>query len=55
VIIKGVLKNKRRILVGPDAKIGDWIVRHFPATYERVMMIEKQVRARAARRKALEG
>ena len=53
-IMKGVLTNKRRILIGPDAKIGDWIVRHFPATYERVMMIEKQVHARVARREASE-
>ena len=53
-IIKGVMKKKRRILIGADARIGDWIVRHFPATYERVMMIERQVRARAARRQALE-
>lgn len=51
-IIKGVMKKKRRILIGPDAKVGDWIVRHFPATYERIMMIEKQVQVRVAKREA---
>ncbi|MGI9511311.1 MAG: acetoin dehydrogenase, partial [Anderseniella sp.] len=52
VIIRGVEKNKRRILIGRDAKIMDWIVRHFPNSYEKVLGLEKEVRrlykARAA-------
>lgn len=47
-IIKGVLRNKRRILVGADAKIADWVVRHFPETYERILRLEKEVLAKAA-------
>jgi NAD(P)-dependent dehydrogenase (short-subunit alcohol dehydrogenase family) len=37
-IIKAVEKNKRRVLVGPDAYIVDWIVRLFPALYQRIMV-----------------
>ncbi len=44
VIIHGVEKDKRRILIGRDAKIMDWIVRHFPNTYEKVLGLEKEVR-----------
>lgn len=46
-IIRGVEKNRRRILVGPDAKIADWIVRLFPGSYERIMRLEVTVRRRA--------
>lgn len=42
-IINGVLKNKRRILVGNDAKLLDKIVRWFPATYEKILGFEKGV------------
>lgn len=44
LIIRGIEKDKRRILIGRDAKIMDWIVRHFPSTYEKVMGLEKEVR-----------
>jgi butyryl-CoA dehydrogenase len=44
VIIRGVKKNKRRILIGRDAKIMDWIVRHFPNSYEKLLGLEKDVR-----------
>jgi NAD(P)-dependent dehydrogenase (short-subunit alcohol dehydrogenase family) len=37
-IIKAVEKNKRRVLVGPDAYVVDWIVRLFPALYQRIMV-----------------
>jgi short-subunit dehydrogenase len=43
-IIRGVEQNKRRILVGRDAKIMDWVVRHFPGSYEKVLGLEKEVR-----------
>lgn len=45
-IINGILKNKRRILVGNDAKMLDKIVRWFPATYERILGFEKGVIAK---------
>ena len=49
-IIRGVEKNKRRILVGKDARFMDWVVRHFPSTYERVLGLEKIVRHRIKER-----
>ena len=45
--IRGVEKNRRRILIGPDAKIADWIVRLFPGSYEKIMRFEVGVRRKA--------
>jgi len=47
VILQGVEKNRRRILVGWDAKIMDFIVRLFPASYEHIMGLEKTLTAKA--------
>jgi NAD(P)-dependent dehydrogenase (short-subunit alcohol dehydrogenase family) len=46
VMIRGVLKNKRRILVGTDAKVMSLVTRLFPGSYEKLLGIEKAVRAR---------
>ncbi len=35
-ILKAVEKNKRRVLVGPDAYVIDWVVRLLPAAYQRL-------------------
>ena len=35
-IIQGVQRNQRRILVGPDARVYDWMVRLLPTAYQRV-------------------
>ncbi|MBW2509129.1 MAG: SDR family oxidoreductase [Deltaproteobacteria bacterium] len=35
-IIDGVQRNQRRILVGPDARVYDWMVRLLPTAYQRV-------------------
>jgi short-subunit dehydrogenase len=35
-IVKGVKKNKRRVLIGPDAKVYDLMVRLFPTGYQKV-------------------
>ncbi|MGB5222860.1 MAG: SDR family NAD(P)-dependent oxidoreductase, partial [Polyangiales bacterium] len=35
-IIEGVRRNQRRILVGPDARVYDWMVRLLPTAYQRV-------------------
>jgi len=35
-ILMGVIKNKRRVLIGKDAKLLDWVQRHFPNHYQRV-------------------
>jgi NAD(P)-dependent dehydrogenase (short-subunit alcohol dehydrogenase family) len=53
IIIKGVLKNKRRILVGTDAKIMSLLTRLFPGSYEKIMGIEKGVIKTARERQAL--
>jgi NAD(P)-dependent dehydrogenase (short-subunit alcohol dehydrogenase family) len=36
VILDGVLRNRRRILIGPDARVFDWVVRLLPSTYQRI-------------------
>ena len=36
IIIEGVSRNQRRILVGPDARVYDWMVRLLPTAYQRV-------------------
>jgi len=36
IILKAVQKNKRRVMVGPDAYLFDWITRLFPAHYHRL-------------------
>jgi len=41
-IIKGIKKNKRRIMIGWDARIADIIVRLFPSHYEDLMALEKR-------------
>ena len=38
IILTGVKKNARRILVGPDAKVIDTVQRIFPALYQHVMV-----------------
>ena len=43
VILQGIEKNKRRILIGSDAKLLDRIVRWFPNTYEKILGFEKEV------------
>jgi NAD(P)-dependent dehydrogenase (short-subunit alcohol dehydrogenase family) len=36
-IIRGIEKNDRRVLIGNDARIMDWIQRVFPQNYERIL------------------
>ena len=33
VILAGVRRNNRRVLIGPDARIFDWVVRLLPSSY----------------------
>ncbi len=37
IIISGIKKNKRRIMVGPDAHLLDWLTRLFPVQFVRFM------------------
>ena len=46
IIIRGMLKNKRRILVGTDARVVSLAARLFPGSYEKLLGLEKAVRAR---------
>jgi len=34
VILDGVRANKRRVLIGPDARVFDWMVRLLPSSYQ---------------------
>ena len=38
IILRGVERNARRVLVGPDAHILDWMVRLLPSGYQRFVM-----------------
>ncbi|RMA82529.1 SDR family NAD(P)-dependent oxidoreductase [Umboniibacter marinipuniceus] len=49
IIIGGMLKNKRRIIVGKDARWMDRFVRWFPGSYEKLFGFEKGVLARRKR------
>lgn len=49
IIIRGMENQQRRILVGSDAKVMDFIVRVFPALYSKIFGFEKNV---IAKRKA---
>ncbi len=46
-ILKGIAKKRRRILVGMDAKIMDFVARLFPSSYEKLLGLEKPVLRRA--------
>lgn len=36
-IVRGILRGETRVLIGADAKQLDWIQRHFPASYWRII------------------
>ena len=36
VILDGVRRNQRRVLIGPDARVFDWMVRLLPSGYQRI-------------------
>jgi NAD(P)-dependent dehydrogenase (short-subunit alcohol dehydrogenase family) len=40
VILRAVRKNQRRVLVGPDAKLLDLLVRLFPTGYQRIVLAQ---------------
>ncbi|WXL24021.1 SDR family NAD(P)-dependent oxidoreductase [Ectopseudomonas mendocina] len=46
VILAGVLKNKRRILIGPDAYVIDLMQRLFPAFYQNIVTAAMRFAAR---------
>ncbi|MDO9237762.1 MAG: SDR family NAD(P)-dependent oxidoreductase [Aquabacterium sp.] len=46
-IIKGVQRNARRVLIGPDARLYDWMVRIAPAGYQRLVTAVVRWRSKA--------
>jgi NAD(P)-dependent dehydrogenase (short-subunit alcohol dehydrogenase family) len=54
VIIRGIEKKRRRILIGFDARLFDWISRLFPGSYERIFGLEKYAHARNEARRESE-
>jgi len=38
VIVNGIIRKKTRILIGPDAKILDWIARLLPVSYSKILL-----------------
>ncbi len=47
-IIRGVQRNRRRVLVGADARLCDLVVRLFPGSYERWLRLETLMKKRLA-------
>jgi NADP-dependent 3-hydroxy acid dehydrogenase YdfG len=43
IILAGIVKKHRRILVGGDAKLLDLIARWFPSSYEKILGFEKSI------------
>ena len=50
MIIRGIEKNKRRVLIGRDARIVDLVARLFPGSYEKILGVEKKIMAAAKER-----
>ena len=47
-ILKGVRNNSRRILIGPDARFFDLLVRLLPATYQRIFTAAVRMQSKKA-------
>jgi len=45
-ILNAVQKNQRRLIIGSDAKLLDWVQRHFPNHYQRVFLALAKLVAR---------
>lgn len=54
-ILAGVRKNKRRVLIGRDAKGADWMARILPAAYQALVVLATRREAARARREAARG
>lgn len=52
VILTGVRKNSRRVLIGPDAKFFDLLVRMLPSTYQWIFTKAVQLQAKKGQRRA---
>lgn len=45
VIVNGVRKNKRRILIGADARVFDWMARFLPSAYQAIFTAVVRMRS----------
>ncbi len=50
VILEGVLRDRRRILIGSDARAADWMQRLLPALYQRLVTAATRLGARKSSR-----
>ncbi|OLL28908.1 short-chain dehydrogenase [Burkholderia sp. SRS-W-2-2016] len=52
VILDGVRKNKRRVLIGRDARAADWLARTLPAAYQALVVMQTRRLKRSAAKRA---
>jgi short-subunit dehydrogenase len=52
VILDGVRKNKRRVLIGRDARVADWLARTLPAAYQALVVMQTRRLRRVAQKRA---
>lgn len=52
VILEGVRKNKRRVLIGRDARAADWLARTLPAAYQALVVMQTRRMKRIAEKRA---
>ncbi|WP_345814677.1 SDR family NAD(P)-dependent oxidoreductase [Paraburkholderia sp. PREW-6R] len=52
VILEGVRRNRRRVLIGRDARAADWLARTLPAAYQVLVVIQARRMIRIADKRA---
>ncbi|MDE1181763.1 SDR family NAD(P)-dependent oxidoreductase [Paraburkholderia sp.] len=52
VILEGVRKNRRRVLIGRDARAADWLARTLPAAYQALVVMQTRRMKRIAQKRA---
>jgi short-subunit dehydrogenase len=52
VILDGVRRNKRRVLIGRDARAADWLARILPAAYQALVVMQTRRMKRIAEKRA---
>ncbi|MFM0668155.1 SDR family NAD(P)-dependent oxidoreductase [Paraburkholderia sediminicola] len=52
VILDGVRRNKRRVLIGRDARAADWLARTLPAAYQALVVMQTRRMKRIAEKRA---
>ncbi|MFM0397238.1 SDR family NAD(P)-dependent oxidoreductase [Paraburkholderia phytofirmans] len=52
VILDGVRRNRRRVLIGRDARAADWLARTLPAAYQALVVMQTRRMKRVAEKRA---